>query len=83
MANWTVSDELDARLRERLGDAGLAEYVESFFQDQLDYEEDPAYRAKVDAQIKASEADIAAGRVMDAREAMRQIADKYGLDFNR
>lgn len=83
MANWIVSDELDARLRERLGDAGLAEYVESFFQDQLDYEEDPAYRARVDAQILASEADIAAGRVMDARDAMRKLAADKGFKFDR
>ncbi len=83
MANWTVSDELDARLRKRLGQAEVAEYVESFFIDHLDYEEDPAYRAKVDAQIKASEQDIAAGRVMDAREAMRKIASAKGIQRKR
>lgn len=83
MANWTVSDELDARLRGRLGDAGIAEYVESFFTDQLNYEDDPEYRGAVDAQIKASEADIAAGRVMDARDAMRQIAADKGIKLDR
>lgn len=83
MATWTVSDELDARLRQRLGGDDVAEYVESLLIDQLNYDDDPAYRAEVDAQIKASEADIAAGRVIDAREAMRTIARDKGIKFNR
>ena len=83
MANWIVSDELDARLRKRLGDVAIAEYVESFFTDHIDYEEDPAYRAAVDADLAASEADIAAGRVMDAREAMHKIAADKGIKLNR
>ena len=49
MANWTVSDELDARLRQRLGRRDVAEYVEGLITDQLNYDEDPAYRAAVDA----------------------------------
>lgn len=83
MANWRISDELDARLRQRLGDADVVEYVEQLITDQLDFEDDPATRAEVDAQIKASLADIEAGRVIDAREAMRQIAREKGIKLDR
>ena len=83
MANWTVSDELDARLRERLGVADPAAFAERVITDHLDEEEDPAYQAIVDANIKASEEDIEAGRVTDAREAMRRIAAEKGVKLNR
>ncbi|MEM6394135.1 MAG: hypothetical protein AAF797_15315 [Planctomycetota bacterium] len=83
MAYWTVSDQLDARLRQRLDDKELSDYIESFFVDQLDYEEDQAYRSQVNEQIADSESDIAAGRVTDARAAMRQIATDQDLKLDR
>jgi hypothetical protein len=83
MANWTVSDELDARLRERLGVEDPAAFAERIITDQLDTAADPAERAIVDEQIDASEADIAAGRVTDARQAMRAIADEFDLNLKR
>lgn len=83
MATWNVSDELDARLRQRLGGENVAKYVETFFTDYLNYEEDPAYRAEVDAQIEASEADIDAGRVTEARDAIRSIARQKGIKLDR
>ena len=83
MATWTVSDELDARLRKRLGDGDVASHVEALLTDQLNYEEDTAYRAEVRAQIDASEADIDADRVTKAREAMRTIAREQNIDFER
>lgn len=83
MATWTVSDELDERLRKRLGGGDVATYVEMLLTDQLNYDEDPAYRPEVQAQIDASEADIAVDRVTEARRAMRSIARQHGLDFDR
>jgi len=85
MANWTVSDELDARLRKQFGVENPAAFAERLVADHLDTQddEDPVVRAMVDADIAASEADIEAGRVTEARQAMREIADKHGLDFNR
>lgn len=83
MASWIVSDQLDARLRQRLSDTELSDYIESFFVDQLDYEENQAYCAQVNEQIADSESDIAAGRVTDARAAMRQIADDQNIQLDR
>ena len=83
MANWTVSDELDARLRERLGVEDPAAYAERIITDQLDWEDDPEYSAEVDRQIKQSRAELAAGRATDAREGMRQIADEFGINLKR
>jgi len=34
-------------------------------------------------EIRRSEADIKAGRVVDAREALREIARKHGVKLNR
>lgn len=82
MAEWHVSDELDARLRARV-DGDVIKYVEQILTDQLDLEDDPAYRAAVDQQIKASLADVQAGRMQDAREAMRKIASEKGVNLDR
>ncbi|MFW5681543.1 MAG: hypothetical protein ACOC1G_00920 [Phycisphaeraceae bacterium] len=83
MATWTVSDELDARLRKKVGERDVASYVETLLTDQLNCEEDADYRNEVQAQLDASEADIAAGRVTEARDAMRRIAHQHGVDFDR
>jgi hypothetical protein len=83
MANWTVSDQLDARLRDRLGDDSVSRYVETLIADQLNYDDDQTYRSQVDAQMAASEADIAAGRVEDARRSMSSIAARKGIHTDR
>jgi len=83
MANWTVSDELDARLREWLGVSDPSAFVEGLITDQLNYDEDPAYRAEVDAQMDGSEADISAGRVTDARQAMTELAAEHGIQIKQ
>ncbi len=82
MAQWHVSDKLDARLRAHV-DGDVNEYVERIITDQLDVEDDPAYRVAVDEQIKASLADVEAGRVQDARQAMREIAAEKGIKLDR
>jgi hypothetical protein len=82
MADWHVSDELDARLRDHI-DGDVNAYVEQVIADQLDAEGDPAYRAAVEVQIAASLADIDAGRTQDARQAMRQIAAAKGIKLDR
>lgn len=83
MTNLNLSDKLGARLRDRMGDGDVSEYVEQVLIEQLDFEDDPATQAKVKAQIDASLADIEAGCVTDARDAMRQIADKKGIKLDR
>lgn len=83
MANWQVSDELDARLRDRLGDGDVSAYVEHVIAEQLAFEDDPATQADIEHQISASEADIEAGRVGDARKTMRRIADNKNINFDR
>lgn len=44
---------------------------------------DRADLAETLAMIRRSEADIKAGRVSDAREALRKIAKKHGLSIDR
>lgn len=83
MATWTVSDELDARLRAHLGMEDVSAYVEGLIAEQFDDDEDPAYRAAVDAKIKQSQAEFADGKGVDARQAMREIADEFGIDLSR
>lgn len=83
MADWKVSDELDARLRAKLGCDDVSEYVEAVLTDQLNYDEDPACRAAVDAQVKQSVSEFEHGQGVDARQAIRDIADEFGLDIQR
>lgn len=83
MANWTVSDRLDARLRDRLGDGNVVEYVEALIADQLNYDDHADYRSQVDQQMAGTEADIAADRVIDARQAMRVIATRKNISPDR
>lgn len=56
--------------------------TERYKRDQLNYEDDPAYQTEVKAQIDASLADIKAGRVMDARKAMREIAAEKNIKID-
>ncbi len=83
MAPWNVPDDLDARVRQHVGDGDVAEYVQQVITGQLDFEDNPATQAEVDDQMKESMADIEAGRVMEAREAMRMIAKEKGIQFDR
>lgn len=78
MAKWDVSDELDARVRERVvGDVGA--YVEQLVAGQLDFEDDPELQAELIARTKRGHADADAGRVRDARDVMNDLAEKHGL----
>lgn len=78
MAKWEVSDELDARVRQRTGDDVRA-YIEQLVTSQLDLEDDPALQTELIARTKQGYADLDAGRVRDAREAMDELAKKHGL----
>lgn len=42
-------------------------------------DDDPAVRAKATQRIKQGMAEIESGQGVDGREAMRRIAEKYGL----
>ena len=83
MANWTVSDELDARLRERLGVQDPAAFAEQVIAERLDEEDNPEVAAEVDRQIRQSKAELKAGQGIDARQGMRAIADEFGINLNR
>ena len=85
MANWIVADELDTRLRERYGVEDPVAFIERLIADHFDTQNDenPDVRAMVEADIKASQADIKVGRVTEARQAMRELAEKHGFDFDR
>ena len=78
MAKWEVSDELDARVRERSG-GDVDAYIEQLVSSQLDLEDDPAVQAELIARTKQGYADIDAGRVRDGREVMNELAKKHGL----
>lgn len=83
MANWIISDELDARLRERLGIADPAAFAERVLRDHLDEEEDPEYVAELDRKIKQSMEEFRAGKFIDAREGMRKIAAEHDIKLDR
>jgi len=78
MATWTVNDELDARLRDRVG-GDVSAYVEQVITDHLAIEDDPAFRAESDEQIRRSVQELDSGEGVDARGAMKQIADDFGI----
>jgi len=80
MAKWNVSDELDARVRERVGD-DVGSYVEQLVAGQLDLEDDPELQAELIARTTRGHADADEGRVHDARDAMNDLASKHGLNL--
>jgi predicted transcriptional regulator len=87
MPEWTVAvpDELDARVRshvERLGD-NLSEFVSRAVREQLEYEVNEARQSQMTEKIKRGMAEIDAGQGVDARQAMREIADEFGIDLKR
>ncbi len=81
MASWEVSDELDARLRSFLEKRGgdVTAFVEQVIGKQLDYEGDPDFHQDVEERIRRGMEDVEAGRVVNAKDAMREIADEYGF----
>jgi predicted transcriptional regulator len=82
MAEWTVDvpDDLDARLKSHLAEHGgdLAEFVSQAVDERLTLENDDL-QAEITAKVEQGLAEIEAGRGVDAREAMRQIAEEFGL----
>lgn len=83
MAEWTISDELDTRLRDRLGVEDPAAFAERLITDHLDEEDAPEVAAEIDRQIRQSQAELAEGQGIDAREGMRGIADEFGINLDR
>jgi len=84
MATWTISDELDARLRKHLGIQDPAAFAERVLTDHLDEaEEDPAYTAELDRKIEQSMKEFEAGRGIDAIEGMLAIAAEKGINLER
>lgn len=83
MAQWSVSDELDARLRDRLGGGDPSAYVQRIIADQLDFEDDPAFQAEALAKIKKGMAEIDNGDGVDGPETTQQVADEFGIKRHR
>ena len=81
MAQWNVSDELDARLRTYLDEEGgdVTSFVEQAVADQLRYESDPEYRAQTLDKIRRGMAEIDAGNGVRDKDALRRIARNHGL----
>lgn len=59
--------------------AFLTKVASEFTPKRLPMEDDPAFRAEVARKIDRAQADLDAGRTRPAKDAMRQIAAKYGL----
>lgn len=59
------------------GFAGINEYLESLVQDDIERE-----REETMAALRASEADVAAGRVRPMREAIYDLAKQHGIDLD-
>lgn len=78
MAQLTISDELDRRVRAQVGDddAEVARYVESLIEGRLAAEEDPAWQAEVLEKIKQGMADVEAGRTYTSEEAREYLRER-------
>jgi predicted transcriptional regulator len=80
-----IPDDQFARLRSHLDkhDGDLAQFISEAIDDRLARQDDPVIQAQVDAQIKQSVAEFERGEGVDARQAMREIADEFGIKLNR
>ena len=80
-----IPDELDARLRSHLTANGedLASFTARAFDELLSVDEDPVLHAELMRRTRRGFEDVDAGRVVDARQAMREIAAEKGIKFNR
>ena len=80
-----IPDELDARVRSHLNARGedLAAFTARAFDEQLAVDEDPILQAELVRQTGRAKEEIDAGRGIDARQAMREIAASKGLKFDR
>jgi predicted transcriptional regulator len=80
-----IPDDLHARLRSHVTERGedLADFVTRAVQEQLAYEDDAQLQAATTASVKRGLTDAEAGRVQDARQAMREIAAEKGIGLKR
>jgi hypothetical protein len=87
MAEVTVHipDEQLARLHAYLAQQGgnLADFVSEAVDDRLAWEDDPMIQSEVDARIRKSISELDRGEGIDARQAMRELADGFGIKLNR
>jgi|TARA_B100000609_G_scaffold18277_1_gene13237 hypothetical protein len=78
MATWTISDDLDTRLRQRVGD-DVELFVENIISVQLDCENDPLVQAELIARSKRGMAEIESGQGIEAGEAKQQLNRELGF----
>lgn len=61
----------------------LTDQVKQITGDGPAIDDDPEVRAEIVRRIKRGMEDIKAGRFMDAREAMRELANKHGIELDQ
>lgn len=80
-----LPDDLYARLERHLSSTqqDKARFIASAVDEKLARSDEEALSERVTESIDASLRDIEAGRVVDAREGMCQIAEECGIKFDR
>ncbi len=81
----TIPDDLDRRLRSHLEAHGedLSSFAARAFDELLSADDDPLLSAELTRKTRQGFADADADRVVDARQAMREIAAENGIRFDR
>jgi predicted transcriptional regulator len=85
MAQVNIPDELVQRVQSHLKTHGedLATFTARAFDEMLSIDEDPLLHAELVSKTRRGFEDVDAGRVVDARQAMREIAAEKGIKFTR
>ena len=86
MAEWNIPDDLANRVKSHVaerGEADVGDFLSRAVEDRLAYECDAKLQAAITASIERGIADAKAGRVQDAREAMRTIAAEKSIKLDR
>lgn len=80
-----IPDDLEKRVRSHLETRGedLASFTARAFDELLAIDEDPLLSAELIRKTRQGLNDVDAGRVTDARQAMREIASELGIKFRR
>jgi len=80
-----IPDDLDQRVRSHLETNGedLASFTARAFDELLSIDEDPLLHAELVRKTRKGLDDVDADRVLDARQAMRDIATEKSIKFTR
>lgn len=80
-----IPDDLDQRVQSHLKihGADLASFTARAFDGLLSIDEDPLLRAELEDKSRRGLAEVDAGKVVDARQAMREIAAEKRIKLTR